>query len=183
MKHFFTADLHFNHANIIKYCNRPFVTVEEMNTILVSNWNATVPHEDIEPSIVYVLGDFCFSKKGLSSKHFLDQLNGSEINLILGNHDDYDDVKNAGFSNIDKMAEVFINHTRIVMLHYAMKIWNAAHWGAWNLYGHSHGTLLDDPHALSMDVGVDANGYKPISFEEIKTKMSMKEFKPIDHHK
>lgn len=34
---FLTSDSHFNHANIIKFCNRPFDSVEEMNETLISN--------------------------------------------------------------------------------------------------------------------------------------------------
>lgn len=47
MNRYVIADTHFNHANIIGYCNRPFKTVEEMNSKLISNWNNTVAKDDI----------------------------------------------------------------------------------------------------------------------------------------
>lgn len=42
-----TFDTHFNHANIIPYCARPFKDVEEMNATLVSKWNNVVGKNDI----------------------------------------------------------------------------------------------------------------------------------------
>ena len=55
---YFTSDLHFNHANIIMLCNRPFQSVEEMNRVLIENWNNAVNKNDD----VYVLGDFIMGK-------------------------------------------------------------------------------------------------------------------------
>jgi calcineurin-like phosphoesterase family protein len=46
MKFFFTADTHFNHDNIIEYCNRPFKNAEEMNDTLIINWNSVVGEHD-----------------------------------------------------------------------------------------------------------------------------------------
>lgn len=54
MSQFVIADLHFNDQNIIRYTNRPFKSVEEMNKTLVENWNSTVKSMD---DIVFVLGD------------------------------------------------------------------------------------------------------------------------------
>ena len=49
----FTSDPHFGHANIIRFCDRPFDDVQAMNDALVHRWNAVVQPEDT----VYVLGD------------------------------------------------------------------------------------------------------------------------------
>lgn len=77
---FFTSDLHFGHANVIKYCSRPFASVEEMNEILIKNWNEVVGPEDT----VYCLGDYSMSF------HYVPEvtprLNGKKY-LVPGNHD------------------------------------------------------------------------------------------------
>ena len=56
---FFTSDTHFNHSNVIQYCNRPFSSLDEMNAKLIENWNERVNENDI----VYHLGDFAMGKK------------------------------------------------------------------------------------------------------------------------
>ena len=52
---FFTSDTHFNHTNILQYCNRPFKIVDQMNETIITNWNNVVEPDDI----VFHLGDFC----------------------------------------------------------------------------------------------------------------------------
>ncbi len=56
MKYFLTADTHFGHAQIIEYCKRPFISIDEMNNILIKNWNQRIKQEDM----VFIVGDFCF---------------------------------------------------------------------------------------------------------------------------
>ena len=56
---YLSGDLHFNHSNIIKYCNRPFKNVEEMNRVIIDNWNALIKFDDT----VYHLGDFAFGNR------------------------------------------------------------------------------------------------------------------------
>ena len=79
----FTSDLHFGHQNIIKFCNRPWKTVEEMNEGLIANWNSVVKDDDI----VFDLGDFAFAPNS-KWKEILSRLNGIHY-LILGNHAKY----------------------------------------------------------------------------------------------
>jgi calcineurin-like phosphoesterase family protein len=81
-KVFFTSDTHFNHANVIKYCVRPFASIEEMNRVMIERWNAVVGPEDT----VYHLGDFAMGKPS-EWPAFLRQLNGAKKILIRGNHD------------------------------------------------------------------------------------------------
>lgn len=72
------SDTHFGHSNIIKYCNRPFKSSEEMDDVLIKNWNNVVKDGDI----VYHLGDVYMGK----APQFLRNLKGRK-RLILGNHD------------------------------------------------------------------------------------------------
>ena len=87
MKVFFTSDLHFGHANVIRFDGRPFETVEEMNEELIRRWNAKVDKGDL----VYVLGDMIWRMQDCAS--VIRRLNG-QIILIKGNHDRF--IKNAG---------------------------------------------------------------------------------------
>lgn len=48
MKKWFISDTHCSHANIIKYENLPFYCIEEMDKILIENWNKCVGDEDQE---------------------------------------------------------------------------------------------------------------------------------------
>jgi calcineurin-like phosphoesterase family protein len=79
MSTFYTADLHFGHANIIKYCNRPWATTDEMDAALVERWNSVVGPEDV----VRVLGDVSLSPTKLGP---VSALNGI-LELYAGNHD------------------------------------------------------------------------------------------------
>ena len=91
---FVTSDTHFSHVNIIKYCNRPYASVEEMNNALIDNWNSVVKNDDL----VIHLGDFALGRTIQDIKKHLDKLNGNKI-LILGNHDSLsqDDYIKCGF--------------------------------------------------------------------------------------
>ncbi len=171
----FTSDLHLGHANIIKYSNRPFSGVEEMDSTLITNWNTKIQQYDH----VWFLGDFCFAdlEKGQS---YLDRLNGVK-HLIRGNHDKTG-VQLKGWASIDDMVEIKVNKQWITLCHYAMRVWNKSHHGTWHLYGHSHGSLPDDSNSLSFDAGVDCHNYMPLSFDDVGRIMKKKTWKPIDHH-
>ncbi len=169
MKTFFTSDTHFNHVNIIKYCNRPYKTVKRMNNALIKNWNSVVGKDDI----VYHLGDFCLGSVDDFDSYF-NKLNGKII-LIEGNHDrNALKYKNRFYEYHTGYIEVNVEGWPIVLSHYAMKVWNNSHHGAFHLYGHSHGTLPDDIESLSFDVGVDCHNYTPIDIQQIENIMRKK---------
>lgn len=182
-KIFFTADLHLGHKNVIKYCDRPFKTAEEMNETLIENWNNTVSDRDE----IYVVGDFAFMGTK-QTELVLQRLKGKKY-LVRGNHDKslnettalkyFQWIKDY---HLLKIQERNGNLQKIVLFHYALRTWDSAHYGAWSLYGHSHGNLRDDPQALSLDVGVDCHNFRPISYDEVKEIMSKKNWKPAGHH-
>jgi calcineurin-like phosphoesterase family protein len=175
MPTYFTADTHFGHANIIRHAKRPFASVEEMDEALIRNWNAIVQPGDT----VYHLGDFAWKPRAVAS--YVCRLNG-HIHLILGNHDRKSQLASKLFDSVAEYCEVKMDGQRITLCHYAMRVWNKGHYGAWNLYGHSHGNLPEDPHSYSTDVGVDCWAYAPVSFARLQSHMSLKQFKPVDHH-
>ena len=78
---FFVSDTHFAHENIIKYCNRPFKSIEEHDEALIERWNEKIDKDDI----VFHLGDFAFASEEYI-KSILDRLNGKKY-LVFGNHD------------------------------------------------------------------------------------------------
>lgn len=193
---YFTSDLHFNHSNIIRFCDRPFSSVQEMNEKLILNWNETVGLEDE----IYCLGDFAFGSDE-KVQAILRRLSGRKT-LILGNHDYslrkkdwaywfFEDVRN--FKEI-KLQDSDANNKgvrEITLCHFALRVWNHSHKGAWNLFGHSHGSLPEDPNSFQLDVGVDMRAklygmtpesYRPFSYAEVKQYMSQKTFKAVDHH-
>ena len=171
----FTSDTHFGHKNIIKYVPRPFSSVEEMDEALIENWNSRVKESDE----VYHLGDVALCSPS-KLKKILNRLNG-KIYLIKGNHDDSAEACSDRFEWIKDYYELEVNDPDgyqgkqlLVLFHYAMRVWQASHYGTYHLYGHSHGELPDDPTSLSFDVGVDCHNYAPINYDEIKHIMSKK---------
>lgn len=81
MEIFVTSDQHFGHENIIKYCDRPFLSVEDMNEAIIANWNAAVKPDDT----VITLGDMFCGGTTDSMAPILDRLNGDLI-YVRGNH-------------------------------------------------------------------------------------------------
>jgi calcineurin-like phosphoesterase family protein len=159
----FTSDEHYWHTNIIKYCNRPFSSVEEMNNVIINNFNSRVSQEDT----TYHIGDFTLKNNPIAVD-IMQKLNGKHY-FIKGSHDSW--AKDEILSPY--MKEIKVDGVTIVLCHYAMRVWPKSHYGSLHLYGHSHGKLPS--YGLSYDVGVDNNNFFPVSFEEIKEKMKTME--------
>jgi calcineurin-like phosphoesterase family protein len=125
---FFTSDTHFGHKNIIKFSNRPFYSIEEMDEVLIQNWNNVVGKNDT----IYHLGDFCFG----NSKKYLKRLNGNIIR-IKGSHDR--DMKSPYMKIIQPkgLLDQYGNQRSIVLCHYSMRTWHLSHYASWHLWGHS----------------------------------------------
>lgn len=152
----FTGDTHFNHTNIIRFCNRPFSDVIEMNETMIDNWNRIVkPNDDI-----YHVGDFGFGEVG----YIIKRLNGKKY-LVRGSHDKSIFPYKNEFEDIAQIMEV----ENVVLCHYAMRVWPKSHYGSWHLFGHSHGKL--EGQGKSFDVGVDCWDFYPISLDKVKSEM------------
>lgn len=175
----FVSDTHFGHVNIIKFCNRPFSSVEEMDKALINNWNSVVQPNDI----VFHLGDFAFAPNA-RWKQLIQTLNG-HIYLIVGNHDEirypghqvfdlFEDVTSQLIVKIDEQA-VYLNHYPFLCYEGAYR---APEQAAYALHGHVHllreHNLGKDFERMShtfpyqYDVGIDNNNYTPISWKQIK---------------
>jgi calcineurin-like phosphoesterase family protein len=148
-----------------------------MDAAIIRNWNAVVRPGDR----VYHLGDFAFCSH-TDAAHIVSHLAG-EIHLIRGNHD----YKRPSwweeyFASVSDVKMIKVEGQKIFLSHYAMRTWESSHHGAWNLHGHSHGTLPRLPGYKQADMGVDCWGFRPVPFEEIKAQMDAIEFRPVDHH-
>jgi len=82
MAQYLISDLHLDHENIIEYCDRPFEDVEEMNDVLIKNWNDTVNPND---EVIFG-GDLTVTGTAAAFLKWIERLNG-EIVFIVGNHD------------------------------------------------------------------------------------------------
>lgn len=139
-KVFFTSDLHFGHANVIKFDNRKFDTVEDMDAELIRRWNAKVSKGDV----VYVLGDMIWKTRNDNACDIIKQLNG-QIILIQGNHDRF--IKNAKAKKMlacikerDDICVTLEDGTkcRVILSHYFTPFYDGHRYGAIHLHGHSH---------------------------------------------
>lgn len=177
MSIWFTSDTHFGHANIIRYCDRPYASLAEMDDALVANWNQTVRPNDI----IYHLGDFTLGGQEQAHAYFT-RLKG-RISVVPGGHDKGWVSKREYFSKSGhpvvmlpplvtiKLQISGLNQSKVIVLcHYAMRIWDRSHYGSWHLYGHSHCNL---PQCLnSLDVGADCWNYFPVSLEQVAEEMN-----------
>ena len=157
---FFTSDLHYNHKNIIRYCQRPFADVEEMNTALVANWNETVRAVDH----VYLLGDIAFGDRD-TMKDLRRRLNG-RITVVRGNHDRGPDaIKAAGFELCVTELCTVVEGTALYLRHIPDLSASWAPYADFHLCGHVHEKWKRLGNVIN--VGVDQWGFRPRRLEEV----------------
>jgi calcineurin-like phosphoesterase family protein len=190
MQVWFTADTHFGHGNIIKYCQRPFMSAEEFaatrddpRTKLRLSDATVKRHDDAlldainqrvaADDTLWVVGDFCWGGR-VEAMRYRERIRCRDVRLVWGNHDrgEVADV----FAECIDQGMIAVEGQEIWLNHYPMRSWNKAFHGTWHLYGHVHGRLQREdaakPTMLVKDVGVDACDYRPWSFEELKRYMT-----------
>ena len=178
MSNFYISDTHFGHFNIIKHCNRPFKTAEEMDNILIKNWNNMVSDKDT----VYILGDIAFGKGVKEPAEYLRQLKGRKI-IIVGNHD-YDISKNRvkylklkfvdGIYDYLEIQDTLDNVSKkIILSHYPIVEWNGFFRGSIHLYGHIHNNTQNISYDImkslknSYNVGADILNFTPQTLDDV----------------
>ena len=171
MDTWFSADHHFGHANIIKYCGRPFKDVNHMNEVIIKRHNERVKPDDT----VFFLGDFCFkgsvgSKVGegalQKAEYYHSRLNGNFV-FIRGNHD------NNSLNTKIKHLVIEMGGQDIFLVH------NPENFNPQfdlNLVGHVHQNwkIQKRGRTTLVNVGVDVWNFYPVSFQEIMNFMNKK---------
>lgn len=161
------SDTHFHHSNIIKYCNRPFKDINEMNETIINNWNSIVKKDDT----IYHLGDFCLSNDD-EIKNIFNKLNGNKI-LIRGNHDrkPVKFYENVGFKVLTH-APIILGEYKIMLSHVPLPDAKIKE-GYINLHGHIHNKKISDDYPKNytenkhVNLSVDVTNYKPVSLDKI----------------
>ena len=147
IQRWFCADLHLGHRNILKYTPRPWNTIEEMNEAILSNFNSVLGKRDE----LYIVGDFAFDRHG----YWINAIRGKKF-LIRGSHDKMSVEHYRCFTEVDDVKKIKLKNKRFcIMMHCCPRIFEKSHYGAYCLFGHSHGRLKT--FNLSVDVGIDSN--------------------------
>ena len=155
--YYFSSDHHFGHTNILKFCNRPFKDVNEMNQELIDRHNSIVNDNDM----VIIIGDFSFLSKP-DTKAVIKRMKGHLV-FLKGSHDRW--LK--PYTQCHELWEHYFKElkTYITCCHYQMKTWPRSHYNSIQLYGHHHGNSI--PEGKQMDIGVDTNDYYPYPLTDI----------------
>ncbi len=156
MKIFITSDHHWFHANIIKYCDRPFPSVTVMNIGMMLNWNEVVSPGDI----VIHLGDFALTRKSSDMLSTLrNQLNGTII-IIKGSHDvSKKKLAEAGFivgSNPMYIGKYILSHVPLADAEIPK--------GMINIHGHIH---EKQTRGERINICVEHTNYYPVELKKV----------------
>ncbi|PCH99024.1 MAG: metallophosphoesterase [Rhodobacteraceae bacterium] len=165
MTHWYTADTHFGHENVILFCGRPFRHATQMDDVLLENLHSRVGVEDD----LWILGDFAFGPNAKDPEYLnmlFGQLPGARNHLIVGNHD-LKPTLALPWESVSHLAEVRDGpkkqaHT---LCHYPMITWNHARRGALQMFGYVHNKWYGSRN--SVNVGVDLWGFMPITFKDV----------------
>ena len=127
---YYTSDLNIGHKNAIRFDNRPFADIDEMEREIISRWNRKVSDDDD----IYILGDIFYHYKK-DKAEFLRKLNG-KLHLIVDNHD-YE-MLNTGaaldrFESVDNLKRIIDDERMVIICHFPIVSWNMKHHGAYHI--------------------------------------------------
>lgn len=173
---FYISDTHFGHKNVIKFCGRPYNSIEEMEERLIKNWNKKVTNLDT----VYVLGDMFYGKADAYS--ILNKLKGKKV-LVRGNHEQWledNEYLKDRFEEVIDYKVINDNNIKVVLFHFPILNWDHKHYSSIHIHGHIHNNYRKDTEILLEDnrynASVDVNNYEPCTLEELtENKKKLKE--------
>jgi calcineurin-like phosphoesterase family protein len=165
---FLTADLHLGHANIIRYCSRPFLwsDVQEMDHVLIKNWNYSLAPK----TRIYCLGDLRYGNDAAPAAQYRKRLRG-DIVFIRGNHDEPD-------PGAVPSAEITCDGRSFLLIHDPADA--PPLFDGWVIHGHHHNNDLRNYPFINLagrriNVSVEVTGYIPVSLREILHKIHERE--------
>ena len=194
----FTSDLHIGHYNCaVKY--RPFSSLDDMHTDIVERWNQNITIDDD----VFVLGDIFMNEYKTLEKanDFLNQLNFKSFNVVPGNHDKTNFLREISIYREKNSLSPFViqpyllekrfpveeknaKFYPLVCSHYPLASWSTVSKGIGHVHGHCH--MAYSPAGRILDVGWDGfytEREKGIwSVDEIKAYMKEQEIYSVDYH-
>lgn len=166
---YYISDMHLGHRNVLRFDDRPFENVEEMDGALITNWNAKVTKDDD----VWILGDFSYCSDREAS-FYLKQLKGRK-HLIIGNHDkillesqsalDY-------LESVERLQHIKDRNYNVIMCHFPLATWNGISRGSYHIYGHIHNDRNEvfefmKKRKQALNAGCMINNYEPVTLEEL----------------
>ncbi len=159
------SDLHLGHANIIRYCDRPFRDVGHMDNALLDNWAQTVDWSAESDSIV-VCGDIAM-KRGMTEANF-DRIRAMPKRkyLVPGNHDfgGGGELRVEGFDEV--CALLFAEgDPKLIFTHVPIQLDDLP--AGWvNVHGHTHNHPPTDTRHIN--VSVEQLDYAPVLLSRIR---------------
>lgn len=164
---YFISDTHFGHQNVIRFNNRPFSTVDEMNETMIGNWNDRV-HQN---NTIFILGDMFYHCR--NAEDILKKLHGKK-HLIIGNHDGswLNEDTRKYFNTISAYLETTDGRHALTLCHYPLLSYHHDS-RAYMIHGHLHNNTNADFFPLLvkrervLNAGVDINNFMPVTFEEL----------------
>jgi calcineurin-like phosphoesterase family protein len=159
MKTFVTADTHFGHANVIKFCKRPYLDATQMDVDLIDRWNRVVRPDDL---VVHAGDVFWRTVSPARRRDIFKRLNGHKV-LVVGNHDDRATLA-LPWSSVQGSMNLSAKGVDFHVTHYPPDRAALGKPGRFALHGHIHSLETRMP---TYDVGVDANDYEPIALDDL----------------
>lgn len=164
----YTSDLHLGYKDILKKSNRPFSSVEEMNSFIVRNMNEfTDPHDTL-----FILGDVSAYKCNVVK--LLKQIHCDKV-LITGNHDkeplSHRSFRSC-FTDIRTFSMIKDGDYKLFLSHYPLAEWDGFYKGYIQFYGHIHNADSRTANIMrffknAVNVSADRNEFKPKTAKEL----------------